>query len=100
MPRSPDCKRVPIASCFGNHLFICKKHPTQCYTKFNPCQLCDGDQRRQAKAERMEAAEAKAQLAQQKAQEKGEARRKTGRKMKWTDTQKAGRLTAMRAKSG
>jgi hypothetical protein len=100
MPHSPDCKKTPVASCFGRHLFICKKHTSQCYTKFNPCQLCEAEECRRAKAERKEAAETKARQEEQKTQLKEEARRKMDRKMRWTDTQKDGRLTAMHAKSG
>lgn len=96
---SPECKKTPTASCFGHHLFICGKH-SQCYTKFNECQLCEGEERRQAKAELKEASRAKALEEQQKAQEKEEAWQRGCRKKRWTDSQKAGRLTAMRAKSG
>ncbi|KAI7780210.1 hypothetical protein LA080_016295 [Diaporthe eres] len=97
---SPQCRKTPTASCFGHHLFICKKHPRQCYTRINPCQLCEGEERRQAKAEKMEASRAKALEEQQKAQQKEAARQKFNRKNRWTDTQKSGRITAMRAKSG
>lgn len=97
--RSPECKKTPTASCFGHHLFICEKH-SQCYTRFNECQLCEGEERRQAKAEQKEASRAKALEEQQNAQQKEEARQKASRKKRWTDLQKAGRLTAMRAKSG
>lgn len=98
MSNSPDCRKAPISSCFGHHLFMCKKHPTQCYTKFNPCQLCEGDERRQTKADQEKAAQAKALKEQQKDRQREAARQKMGRKMRWTDTQKTGRLTAMRAK--
>lgn len=48
----------------------------------------------------MEACRAKALEEQQKTQKKEEDRKKIARKSRWTDTQKSGRLTAMRAKSG
>lgn len=98
MLNSPECRKTPVSSCFGHHLFMCKKHPTQCYTKFNPCQLCEGDERRQAKAEQKKAAQDKALKEQQKDQHREEARQKMSRKARWTDTQKAGRLMAMCAK--
>ncbi|KAG8157157.1 hypothetical protein KVR01_012865 [Diaporthe batatas] len=98
--RCPDCRKIPIASCFGHHLFMCKSHPSICYTKFNPCQLCEGESRRRARAEKIQAAEAKAELERRKAQQKEEARQKLDRKLKWTDSQRAARLTAMGEKSG
>ncbi|POS72741.1 hypothetical protein DHEL01_v208863 [Diaporthe helianthi] len=97
--RCPDCKKTPILSCFGHHLFHCKKHPSICYTKFNPCQLCQGEARRRAKAQRTEAVEAQAKKEQEREQQREEARQKRDRKLKWTDTQKAGRVTAMQANS-
>ncbi|KAK2611609.1 hypothetical protein N8I77_004942 [Diaporthe amygdali] len=96
----PECRKAPMASCFGHHLFICKKHRTHCYTKVNPCQLCEADQRRQVKAEQKEANQDRLRKELLKEQQKEEARRKMDRKMRWTETRKASRLAVMRGNTG
>jgi hypothetical protein len=88
-----------VASCFGAHLFICRRHPEQCYTKFNPCQKCGVEHRRREKANRAKAVDAKALEEVRKEEQREESRRKMGRKVKWTDSQKAGRLASMQAES-